>query len=455
MIKIMRAFFIIILLFTIVLLMEVYPGRVQFNLSDYHVELPLVGAFLAITLTMWVILILYRAWHFLWTLGARYQRFKDKKKKERGQHLLMDSLSALLAEQPLEARDCARLSSELLPDNAVAEWLFAQTAENDGQAEQHFQKLYENPRTSFMGLKGLIEHARVRQDFKKMWVLLKEAYRLRPDSPWVRRQIISHIFMLSQTDIELKDGVSFVQKIDRTRSDIVQAGLDWITFQKDKSHSSEQQEIKILENVHRRASQWVVPACELAKKFIDSGQMSKAKKVVVHTFSQKPHRMLAFIYADIVDQQKTNVERYKCLSDMTAGELKSYETQYALAQVAIDARLWGPARDHINQLIAHGDTKEACLLMASLVELTQPEDAAAVHEWLRRALECEGSFNWTCQKCYHIQDKWNVLCQNCSEFDTLEWKLSHQPYKKIDYVDIVPSLPLPFNQLLSVEDSSN
>jgi len=130
---------------------------------------------------------------------------------------------------------------------------------------------------------------------------------------------------------------------------------------------------------------------------------------------------------------------------MVQEALHTYEAQYSLAISAIDALLWGEARLHIEHLLNHGDIKEACVLMAKLEEMVHPEDVSLSQQWLRRALACEGDYVWVCKSCNSSQEKWAALCQRCSEFDTLEWKLTKQPYRKIDYVDVLTPDSLPFN----------
>ena len=74
---------------------------------------------------------------------------------------------------------------------------------------------------------------------------------------------------------------------------------------------------------------------------------------------------------------------------------------------------------------------------------------AVVKGWLARALTVPRGPQWICENCQHIHGEWHPICENCSSFDTLEWKTP--PLSEVAMPGGMQMLPLIVGQ---IEDNS-
>ena len=56
------------------------------------------------------------------------------------------------------------------------------------------------------------------------------------------------------------------------------------------------------------------------------------------------------------------------------------------------------------------------------IERGEGASDTVVKGWLARALAVPRGPQWICENCQHIHTDWKPICENCSSFDTLEWK---------------------------------
>jgi HemY protein len=117
----------------------------------------------------------------------------------------------------------------------------------------------------------------------------------------------------------------------------------------------------------------------------------------------------------------------KRIEALAAQTRDHHESHIALAQAALEARLWGEARRH---LAAIGGTEEGrapspriCRLMAELEE-AEHNDLPAARMWLARAGTSETQdAAYMCSACGGETASWTSLCPHCRTFDSIEWRL--------------------------------
>jgi len=97
----------------------------------------------------------------------------------------------------------------------------------------------------------------------------------------------------------------------------------------------------------------------------------------------------------------------------------------ALAQAALDAKLWGEARAHLGHAVERGVTPRLCRLFADLEE-SEHGDLKAARQWLERAGAAPPDPVWVCEDCGATAGAWSVRCDSCGAFDSLEWRAPAQ-----------------------------
>jgi HemY protein len=157
---------------------------------------------------------------------------------------------------------------------------------------------------------------------------------------------------------------------------------------------------------------------QLAALRIAGGELRRARKSIEAAWRRQPHPDLARLYA-LALAEADPVKRYRGLGPLEQAAPKHAETQRALARAALEARLWGEARRHVE---AAGPAPDAgfCRLMAE-VEQGESGNAAAARDWLARASEADPEPAWLCRACGASAREWSALCGHCGAFDALAW----------------------------------
>jgi HemY protein len=116
------------------------------------------------------------------------------------------------------------------------------------------------------------------------------------------------------------------------------------------------------------------------------------------------------------------------------------ESHIAIGEAALDAQLWGEARQHLERAVATapppGPSRQLCRLMARL-EDSEDGNPAAARDWLDRALVAPHDPGYACLACGIETAAWQPLCPNCGEIDTLRW---HRPAED-DFARLPPPKP--------------
>jgi HemY protein len=409
----------LILVCIFIVLVSMFPGKFQCEWLDYRISMP-IGVLLSVILILFAFLnLLYRVWHNIWRIPEKYQRFLLKKKQAKGHQLLLDGLVAIAAGQPKEAQEFVELSRELIPDYPLTLFIAAQSSHIIGDQEaasQYFNRMAKDPRLMFLGLRGLIMQANERNDLKAASELLKQIYHLRPDSPWVIEEILRNNIMLSKIgifyDLE-KIGVN--RYLDNEKWRRHQAVVLWLKA-KNTAYTNIDQLEEIYKSIHNYAKDWTEPAIKLAEILRKNNNFNKAQKVIMASYEANPHRDLANIFINIMPHSN-DIETYRMLVKLTESVSNHYESLIVLTKAALNAQLWGEAKNYLNKLLTLCETKEVCRLMAKL----QADDNK---EWIERAIDSSADYQWICTNCRSTHTSWDVICSHCDAVDTIKWQVT-------------------------------
>jgi len=180
------------------------------------------------------------------------------------------------------------------------------------------------------------------------------------------------------------------------------------------------------------------------------GRKRAAAKAIESGWRAAPHPALSEAYASLFAEEPP-LQRMKRVETLAGKRPEHAESRLALAAAAIEARLWGEARRHL-EAMGVGDTDGAapptprvCRLMAAL-EQGQHDDHGAASAWLARAAATSNlDPTYVCDACSLESAVWSPLCLHCRSFDSLSWRLpggSPTP-RHIAAPSLMPALPVP------------
>lgn len=439
-IKGFRFFLALSLLCVIGILITSYPGEAKFEWFNYSATLPM-GLFLACLSVFFAIIVgFYSLWKWLWNLPQNYLAHLQKKRTQKGNNLLIDGLSAIMAGQNQEAKEIIAVACELLPENPLTQFIAAQAADITGEEEaatRQYMSMQKDRRTTFLGLRGLILQAKKREDYRLAQDYIAKAITIRPDSPWLQEEYFLNTIYLSQKGIfpkiEKNKLTKYVSKLRWSRH---LAMLNWLKLQNTNFLASSEKE-KLHLKIFESAPDWTLNVQQLVEHYIQHESFSKAQKLLIDAFKLYPHRALGTLW-DLVFHEMEPIDRYRAMEKLVSTQENHPESQFCLASGAMRAQLWGQAKEHLDNLLSYGYTRTGCALMAELMELQHPTQFDLAREWWQRAAQTPSDYEWQCNKCYHHPNAWQLICSHCSSIDQISWKETSSIQRQVkDEVEVI------------------
>ncbi|KAA0573977.1 tetratricopeptide repeat protein [Azospirillum sp. B21] len=422
------------------------PGTVSVHWLGYSVEAPFWVALLVTLAALGIAALGYRLIRGLIRTPQRIRRHSRVRRRERGYRALTQGMVAIAAGDAPTARKMARKADGLLNEPPLTMLLSAQAAQLQGDeraAKQYFEAMLERPETAFLGMRGLLTQAIKSGDRVEALNLARKARGLQPNTPWLLGTLY---------DLEAQAGDWAAA--EGTLQQAIQAGA--IPTEEGRRHRA----VLLLERSfeaerrgradsalsHAQAAHDMMPgfvpaAVRLARLQIAADRPKPAAKVVERAWRQSPHPELAEIYRGLVSSYDP-LARVRLFQKLVRQAPDSAESHLAVAQAAIEAQLWGEARQHLNRAMEIGPSRRTYRLMAEL-DRSERHDEDAAKDWLARAADAPEDPVWTCNSCGAVSHNWGGLCGHCGAFDSLTWKAPTVAVPVMEPTDIPPALARP------------
>jgi HemY protein len=402
-----------------------HPGRVEILWQGWQVETSVAVLAAAAILAALVAGLLFSLLSLILDTPRRLLRARRERRRRTGYRALAQGMVAVAAGDPQEARRYAKRADVLLADPPLTLLLSAQAAQLDGDegaAKKFFTAMLDRPETEFLGLRGLFNQAMREGDRGGALRLVDRAMALRPQTRWVA---------LSRFDLETREG-----RWEAARETLAQAAKRRLFSPEQARHhrgvifyelscaalaSGDQRRATALADQARMLTEDLAsPAAHHARLLLEQQRKRRAATAVERAWRTVPHPDLAQLYGAI-HEEEAPLARVKSFERLAAQNPTARESHLALAEAALDAKLWGEARRHLTDALATGATTRVCQLMARLEEAEHGEPGR-VREWLDRAVEAMPDTRYVCANCGRESIQWRSLCPHCSAFDALSWR---------------------------------
>lgn len=401
------------------------PGKVLIEWQGYRIDTSI--GILALSAFLFAVIVagLYTIWRWFRRRPREWSTRRRLSRQDSGLKALSDGLVAIAAGDADTARKQARRAGNLLEHAPMTLLLEAQTAQiagDDVAARQTFEKMLKSPETEFLGLRGLISDALREHDDARALSYARRAYALKPRTPWVLDTMIS----LHSRAGDWREAQRLVEESQKTKRGSGRSGggqqAALLTERARAARAAGQVADAFAQA--RKANDLdpdLVPAAELVARMVaEDGRTRRARKVLERAWARTPHPALMAAYLDFGVESKAPLDRYKAVESMTRPAREHPESRLALAEAALDAKLWGEARAQLEALEATRPTVRVFQLRARLAE-DDSEETTTVDQWLERAAAADADSQWVCKDCGTVADDWSAVCGNCGSFGTLEW----------------------------------
>ena len=404
--------------------------RVSF--AGYEISLrplPLAIAVLVLTLAGWLVMkllgLVVAVIRFFSGDETAISRYLDRDRERRGFQALADGMLALAAGEGRLALIKAQRAQSYLDMPALTNLLTAQAAEISGdttKAEGAYKALLADPRTRFVGIRGLLNQKLAEGDKETALKLAEKAFELKPRDAALQEVLLklqsgASDWKGARATLQAQARAGVLPKEVWKRRDAVMA-LQEAKVVVDESASIEAQEAAIAAN---KASPDLIPAAAMAaRSYIAKGDKKNATRVLKKAWEARPHPDLAAAFAEIEPEEspEARVKRFKVL---TALRGEDAETRQLLAELSIAAEDFPAARRALGDLAVAHPTQRSLAIMAA-IERGEGGDEATVRAWLSKALTAPRGPQWCCDKCQAVHSAWGPVCENCGGFDTLSWR---------------------------------
>ena len=415
----------------------------ELNPGPLESVLLLVLMVFVVWLALKVLALLLAVWKFLNGDETALSRYFDRNRERKGFDALSEGMMALASGEGNIALAKAAKAEKYLKKPALTNLLTAQAAEMAGdtrKAEETYRKLVEDERTRFVGVRGIMKQKLAAGDTETALQLAEKAFALKP-----KHQDTGDVLLRLQAEKEdwtgarktlntkLRNG-QLPRDVHKRRDAVLALSEAKDILDDDKSIEAREAAIEA-----NRLSPDLIPAAVMAANgYIAQGKPRYATRVLKKAWEARPHPDLAATFAAIVPDE-TPMARIKRFAALTKINPDHPETKMLLSELHIANEDFPAARRALGDLVETDPDARSVTLMA-VIERGEGATDTVVKGWLARAISVPRGPQWICESCQHIHNEWKPICENCSSFDTLEWK--RPPLSEVASPTGVQMLPL-------------
>ena len=407
-------------------------GGVRVAVVGYEFTLgPLQAVIVALALlaVIWLVLkaigLLVAVLRFLNGDETAISRYFDRNRERKGYQAFAEGMIALASGEPRTAMSRATRAERLLAQPELTTILTAQAAQAAGdtrKATEAYKTLLSDPRSRFIGIRGLMQQKLAEGDRETALKLAEKAFALKPKHKETQDLLLdlqaeSSDWAGARATLGAKLRAGHIPKDVHRRRDAVLA-LQEARAIIDDGSNVEAREAAIA--AHRLSPDLVPAAAMAARSYIAKGDPKNATRLLKKAWEHAPHPDLAAAFAEIVPDE-TPTERVKRFRTLTSVRPEDDETRMLLAELNLAAEDFPAARRALGDLPTRHPTRRSLAIMAA-VERGEGADEAVVRGWLARTLTAPRGPQWVCDKCQNIHSEWTPVCSNCGGFDTLSWR---------------------------------
>jgi HemY protein len=401
------------------------PGRVAIAWGDWLLETSPAALAAAAAIFAALGAAVFQLARWLWTGPNAIARARHMRRQRRGYVALTQGLVSIAAGDPRGARRLARRANVLLGEPPLTLLLSAQAAQLEGEddlAKAYFEAMLERPETEFLGLRGLLVQANKAGDHKAALSLAERAFALRPHTPWVLTTLLelqSHAGRWPDALTTLR--VAFKQKaIDGETGRRREAGLLLERARAARKAGDGREAAKLAERAIDAAPNFLPAILFATGQALALGRRSHAERLIVNAWAETPHPMLARHFHEIHGDDAI-LARAKHFEKLAKRNPDHPESHLLLASGALDAKLWGSARGHL-QAALEARPSAGIYRKLALLEEAEHGDQEAARRWLLAASEARWDPLWVCGDCGVPAAGWSLACPACGALDKIEWR---------------------------------
>lgn len=400
------------------------PGRVTVEWLDHVAEMPVGVAALLIVLAGWLVATLARLWRILRNGPGVLGRGRRARQREGGFRALAQGWVAVSAGDADIATKSAKAAEKLLREPSLTLALSARAAELRGDesvAASAYKAMLDRPATELAARRALLTQAMGRGDRPAALDHARRALELRPKADWPAKAL-AELEAGSGNWLEADAALVQAQKtkaLDKSDAGHRRAALLIEEARKAQATGQPEAALKAAQAAFDLDPARVPAATLLARLLTRTGRQSRATKVLEQAWRQGSHPDLATAWGEAASDQNplALVKRYEALVALKPGQADAH---FALGEAAIQAKLWGVARSHLEKARELAPSTRVYRRLADVARAEKGE-GAEVQNLLHQAMSAPADPRWRCGQCGTAHSVWHAVCDACGGVDTMTW----------------------------------
>lgn len=370
-------------------LLVLHYGDRLYEVTLFEAAILLILLILAIYIAVAILRLIIALIRFIAGDETAFGHFFVRSRERRGLRALSDAYLALAAGDSKKAEKRAKKAELTLRHPELTRIVNAQAAELAGdtdRARTYYRALLEDPRTAFVGTRGLLHIALQRGDNERALKLAEYAHGLRPKD----RETMETLYMLQSQAFDWAAA-------RRTLAAQAKAGYLPVAEgrRRDAALALAQSEDATALGDAEQARGLAAEAAELdptntaavttaAKLLLNAGNKRQATKLIVSAWRAQPKPQLAAAFAAI-EPDEAPAARRRRFEALFSTHPDNPETHFLRAELALVERDWNGAEAAIQRLRETEPSARSCAIMAAIAR-GRGEPDQVVRAWLARAL---------------------------------------------------------------------
>ncbi|MDP9195357.1 MAG: tetratricopeptide repeat protein [Pseudomonadota bacterium] len=391
-------------------------------------------------LAVMAIWLLAQGWNALARWPERIGHRRERKRLEKSLEAMAQGYLALSAGD-VKAATAQAARIDRLMDNPQATLLLkaetARVAGDESRAKELYTRMLEHEGLEPAGLRGLLSQAQKEGRLDEALSLARRVHERMPKAPWALTALFD-LLVKNRHWTEAAETLKTMTKQKILPTDTVRRYSVALAVEM----SREAEAIGYTDEARKHAARatsldpgHVPAALQYARLLLAAGKASRTLRVLEAAWQKNPHPDVARLYMGLGQGLKP-LGRVKQAERLLALAADNPESHLALAETALEAQLWGEARNHLMRAVALSPSARAFRLLARL-DSEERRDAESARQWLEKAVSAGPDPLWSCGTCGTETPSWQAVCSHCQSFDTVTWT----PPRASTAVQPLPRLP--------------
>lgn len=335
---------------------------------------------------------------FHWMNG--YQKWAENKRRTKKELYFTSVLQAILEQRKDVISDVVKQRKNWFhaksTEALLIEALFAPTP-------HVFEQLIQNPNTELAGIRGLLQYAQKTGDTNEALRLLQKAINKNPDEPWIQ----TSLWDLQVMQNDWSDALTTLDLLKKNK--LISSG----DYQERKA-------CLLLKLGRSKEAFELAPDNPATAIAYAQAEPKKARDILFASWKKEPCWDTYTAFRKNIATE-TPSKRIKLIEKLIRYNPQHRLSLKAKVQTAIDAELWGIAKETLSTYFqAYPLTPETARMMA-IVERKGWHHEQGAQEWDKKALSAHETDGWKCTQCHHETGYWEISCPMCNTFGSIKY----------------------------------